>query len=488
MTPNHINFLRKDGNPNTNLSSDSEAVEFLKSVVSDTRTYAEAVYCYVNGLTQPPQCICGQLKTFKSFKKGHSPFCSTQCANKNNSSVQSTTKSLWSDDQWANIRAKYKASSVEKYGVEYCAQSDLVKKKIRDTVSAKYGVDHSSQRHFTPSTIFTINSQTHLNNLYNSGASISSLAWDIGCSATTLQRRFRKYGIKAKQPQDTKPETIIQSILDDCAVEYVKKDRQILNGLELDFYIPSLNLAIEYNGVYYHSFDKVPTAKQKNKHFHKFNECQKSGIELIQLTGEKWDVFRTFLLAKTGNIPKIHARKCTISTIDSQSFAEMLNKYHLQGNKSCKVKLGMFYQDQLVAVMGFNSNQKYQWELSRMVFGNCRVIGGASKMLKHFITTHNPQQIVSYSSNAYSCGNVYKALGFIDVSQQNCDLWYVKNGQLINRQKLQKHKLINILEDYNPLLTEQQNLLNNGYRIYFGPGTKTWVLHQEKLDGNNFSV
>ena len=69
MTPNHINFLRKDRNPNTNLSSDSEAVEFLKSVVSDTRTYAEAVYCYVNGLTQPPQCICGQLINRQKLQK-----------------------------------------------------------------------------------------------------------------------------------------------------------------------------------------------------------------------------------------------------------------------------------------------------------------------------------------------------------------------------------------------------------------------------------
>lgn len=110
------------------------------------------------------------------------------------------------------------------------------------------------------------------------------------------------------------------------------------------------------------------------------------------------------------------------------------------------------------------------------MFANYRVVGGSSKLLKHFCRQYNPDTIVSYSANAYSVGDVYEKLGFKCVSQQKKDLWYVKNGKLVNRQSVQKHKLSSIINNYNPALTEQQNLLNNGYRIYYGPGTKTWVL------------
>lgn len=130
----------------------------------------------------------------------------------------------------------------------------------------------------------------------------------------------------------------------------------------------------------------------------------------------------------------------------------------------------------MVGAAGFNKNKKYQWELSRLVFADYRVVGGASKILKHFCRLYNPDSIVSYSANAYSVGDVYEKLGFDRVSQQKHDLWYVKNGKLVNRQTLQKHKLLNIINNYDPLKTEQQNLLDNGYRIYYGPGTKTWVL------------
>lgn len=471
-----ISLLRKDGNPNINLAKNKQIVDFINERVIDTKSFSESVYCYLNDMSSPPKCpVCGKGASYKSFIKGYGIYCSTKCANKDNAPNQSATKKAWSNKHIADIVEKRCNTNLEKYGFINPSQSEEVKQKIKETCLERYGVEYSAQIHIPADTLQKLDNKQWLQNKYPQ-SSIMSLSWTLGVDKKVIQNRFKKFDIKVRPPKDTKPEIIIQTILDKYGVEYIKKDRTVLKGLELDFYIPSLKLAIEYNGLYRHSYDVIPTPKQKNKHYHKFDLCYKQNIQLIQLVGEDYNKFETFIKAKTMDVTRIPARKCEVKPIDTISFRIIMNQHHLQGSRSCGVKLGIFYNGELVGAAGFNKNAKYQWELSRLVFSNYRVVGGASKLLKHFCRQYNPDTIVSYSANAYSVGNVYEKLGFNCVSQQKKDLWYVKNGKLINRQSVQKHKLSSIINNYNPALTEQQNLLNNGYRIYYGPGTKTWVL------------
>jgi len=59
-------------------------------------------------------------------------------------------------------------------------------------------------------------------------------------------------------------------------------DREVLNGKELDVYIPSLNLAIEWNGIYHYKKirDDGFFEKTTNKDKQKIDECVELGIEL----------------------------------------------------------------------------------------------------------------------------------------------------------------------------------------------------------------
>jgi hypothetical protein len=503
LVMSEINFFRKDGCVNTQLQRSSETLNFLHSRVEGFRNFSEAVYCYLNSLSSPPRCLCGKYTQFKSFIKGHSDFCSKACANRYNASAQSKTKQAHDGEQLNDIQIKRINTNQKRYGVDYTSRLDTIKEKIIATNQKRYGVDYASQTKIKKeqtvltckctSPFHTNPAQFHINadvleKLSNpkwlfeqyQTKSIPTIAWELGVDKTVIQDRFKKFNIiTTNHTKDSKPETVIQTILEDNNIEFIKKNKTILNGLELDFYIPSINLAIEYNGLYWHSFDAIPTPKQKNKHHKKFELCQSQGIYLLQLTEINLDKLTTFLTAKIQPLPKIYARQCVIKNISSDTFKAILDQYHLQGYRACKIKYGIFFNNELVGAVGFNNNSKYGWELSRLVFTMYRVVGGSSKLIKHFCREHNPTQIVSYSANSYSDGNVYKALGFKEVSSQKYDLWYVKNDKLINRQKLQKHKLINILDKYDCDLTEQQNLLNNGYRIYYGPGTKTWLLQGE---------
>jgi len=64
--------------------------------------------------------------------------------------------------------------------------------------------------------------------------------------------------------------------------DVIENDRTILNPKELDIYIPRLNIAIEYNGDYWHSL--LP----KGYHENKTNGCLKQGIKLLHLWESDW--------------------------------------------------------------------------------------------------------------------------------------------------------------------------------------------------------
>ncbi len=63
-----------------------------------------------------------------------------------------------------------------------------------------------------------------------------------------------------------------------------QSNRGILKQLELDIYIPSHNIAIEYDGLYWHSNKFKPN----NYHLNKTELCEKKGIQLIHIFENEW--------------------------------------------------------------------------------------------------------------------------------------------------------------------------------------------------------
>ena len=108
---------------------------------------------------------------------------------------------------------------------------------------------------------------------------------------------------------------------------------------------------------------------------------------------------------------------------------------------------------------------------------NTTVVGGASKLLKHFVKVHNPKEIISYCDRRWSQGNMYEKLGFKfdHVSQPN--YYYVINGKRENRFKYRKSELIK--QGFNKDKSEHEIMLERGiYRIY-DCGTKVYKWKKE---------
>lgn len=66
----------------------------------------------------------------------------------------------------------------------------------------------------------------------------------------------------------------------------ITSDRKILNGKELDLYMPNIKLAIEYCGLRWHSLRY--TKFNKNYHYEKYSMCKELGIKLITIFEDEY--------------------------------------------------------------------------------------------------------------------------------------------------------------------------------------------------------
>lgn len=192
-----------------------------------------------------------------------------------------------------------------------------------------------------------------------------------------------------------------------------------------------------------------------------------------------------------GVLPKIHGRDCTIREITKEEKRTFLNQYHIQGNDKSNISYGAYSKDMLVAVMTFSkprialgyknkdrSLYYNQWELSRFATNtNYSIPGIASKLLTHFKRNNEWIKIISYADKRWSIGRLYDVLGFNMEVDNPPDYHYVINGERKHRWNYRKDILKNTLNDFDPNLTEYQNMENNGFWRVWDCGTLRYVLH-----------
>lgn len=193
------------------------------------------------------------------------------------------------------------------------------------------------------------------------------------------------------------------------------------------------------------------------------------------------------------NALQIGARQCEIRECSKQDKKLLLNANHLQGNDNAQIIYGAYYNNSLVAVMTFskprvalgqksNQNSKAEYELVRFCTDvNYRIPGIASKLLKHFQRNHEWSEIYSYADKRWSVGKMYHQLGFELVADNPPDYFYVIDGRRKHRWNYRKDMLKNTLPNYDPALTEYQNMQNHGYWRVWDCGTLKFSLTHKTM-------
>jgi len=256
-------------------------------------------------------------------------------------------------------------------------------------------------------------------------------------------------------------------------------DRKRINPFELDIFIDSKMIGIELDGLYWHSFASKCDEKPY-KHAHKADICAAAGIRLIAIREDEWhdksDIVKSMILSRIGCAEKIHGRKCRIVHMTNQAYRKFMDDNHLYGHKSAFIKLGLEYNGEIMMAMSFSKNAKFQWEIARMASSiNHMVVGGVSKLLCEFIKLADPDCIVTYADRRYSSGDGYIESGFKLDGITRPGYYYVKDGKVLSRLGFQKHKLPNILNDFDENKTEADNMFANGYRRLWDYGHMRFI-------------
>ena len=86
---------------------------------------------------------------------------------------------------------------------------------------------------------------------------------------------------------------------------------------EIDIFLPDNNLAIEFNGLYWHS----TVYKNSDYHLNKTELCEKQGIQLMHIWEDDWlykqDIIKSIILNKINATDNINSTECEIKEIDN---------------------------------------------------------------------------------------------------------------------------------------------------------------------------
>jgi len=484
-------------------------------------TFNQRLYHVFNGIFEAPLCKTCKTKktTFKGFQYGYQEFCSNKCSIKHEDTLQKYRQTCLEKygesipQRTEIVKQKAKETCLEKYGNTYPFASSIAQEKFKNTCLEKYGEPH----HFRSKEIQEKRKQTCLekygvDNYRKSSEHISKTKERNKVNrAESLWPRL----IKSMQEHNctllTEPAEFIKDIEFVCdkghlnatqlcnwwrdlrcgkcsgngtsnaeqevysfVSEYVNAvngSRKVISPRQLDIYIPEDNLAIEFNGIYYHSELRGTDPKY---HLNKTEECKSKGIELIHVFEDEWlykqEIVKSILLNKFNKIEnKIYARKCSIKEVDCKTKDKFLEENHIQGTCVSSTSLGLFYEEGLVSIMTFGKRKITGESPKTEMLRFCNkiytsVVGGADRLFKHYVKEYSPEEeVVSYADRRWFSGKMYETLGFELDHVSGPNYWYIVQGHREHRVKYQKHKLSSLLENFNSTKTEWQNMQDHGF-------------------------
>ena len=273
----------------------------------------------------------------------------------------------------------------------------------------------------------------------------------------------------------------VVSLLGDDAVE--TSNRSIINPYELDIYIPDHNLAIEFNGLYWHTENQ---SRDKRYHYNKWKQCKDKGIQLITIWEDEWrdkqDIVKSMLAHKLGvsHSPRVYARKTTLHPLESLQARSFLDSYHIQGFARSTAYFGLYDSNNtLVAVSSWRKNKNTLY-LDRYAT-SCSVIGGMGKMLKkgkEIAREYGCTKIVTFADHQVSTGLLYEKLGFSLDKELSPDYRY-----LVDEERKHKfgYRMTRFKNDpylkYKEGLTESQLAKINGIKRIWDCGKSRYIIN-----------
>ena len=322
--------------------------------------------------------------------------------------------------------------------IDECLAYFHINKKIFAGLIYLYNINKYSraERQYIASKNAQRISKEQLEECINSGLSPDEIATNVQLGRNSVADLLLYYdltdGIKYAKENE-----LITSVKNLGIEDISTHNRKILgNGQEIDVYLPNTRIGIEFNGNYWHSNLKLP----KNYHLDKSKLAESASVRLIHVWEYEWDDPKTrkkiMALIETAALSsprKIYARKCKVEKLTNGEAQPFNEANHLQGHRNAQVTYGLFYAGELVQLMSFsktkynkNLREENSWEIIRECTSlHTSVVGGVSKLFRHFIADYNPDSVFSYCDFNKFSGKSYEMLGMKFIGYTGPDMHWV---------------------------------------------------------------
>lgn len=463
-----------------------------QSLVAEIKQSAPSSLTYVNikhmlyhiahGLNHVPQCAnpdCNNHVKWDKHNQQYTKYCSYKCANYLTSKTTSQKRMQTNKEKYGGnapacskkVVLKAKQTNILRYGEQY---TQVFNERSKQSLLKKYGIINVSQLHIDQQTRDLLNDKNFLYEQHvKKQQSLQKIARDLNVSDTTVNRCLKKHNIHPERFYSSDGEIQIKQFLAEHNISFLSNVKNIISPFELDIYIPEYKLAIEYNGLFWHS---EANGKTSSYHLQKTIECEKKGIRLIHIFEDEWrdqqQKCKDTLLHFLGKSEKgVFARLTTIKEITWKEAKKFLDAYHLLGAGSPgNYRIGAYDpNNNLIAVMVFglpnNEKSKNIIELKRFVTNKKNNPGLGSKMFFEAIKQKQYQEVIAFVDRRWFTGSVKNHIGFIKVGETKPAIWWTDGKNRFHRRFMTKQQLI---KQGNPQQLSKRNiLLKYGfYRIW----------------------
>jgi len=399
-----------------------------------------------------------------------------------------------------SVKKRRESTNLSKYGVANAGAAVEVRKKARSTMKEKYGVEHALQnKEFLNKSKNTLKSNYGVESPMHSPElrkkQISTTITNHGVSNPMFSEKIKlglkesnlkKYGVENPASLPETKEKYLNTLLQNGNFFVSEGELQIKKWLEsigitaessfiggknpkqIDLKIKEYNIAIEYNGAFWHSeYNKKMYPKY---HLDKTNIAKEAGLDLIHIFDFEWknkcNQVKSFLRSKLGkNEIRIYGRECEIRQVPKKEAKYFLNQYHILGSCSFIEAIGLYFNDELLSVItiGKHHRKNKEYVISRYcVKENYTVAGGITKLTK--FASNKYSELITWIDLRWSNGSSWIKNGWVLDGILPPDYFYYdsKKAIIISKQSRQK-ALVN-----TPIgMTEHEHSLKDGlYRVY----------------------
>lgn len=249
-------------------------------------------------------------------------------------------------------------------------------------------------------------------------------------------------------PKESKGQLEVYGFVASLSPDAVLSDRSLISPKEIDILVPSARLAIEYNGLYWHSVANIP---DKNYHEAKRKAIEAAGHKFFMIFEDEWRERRSVVegmlrhrLRVPGEI--LDARKLQVEKLDSKTAESFFESSHLEGHARSSSCLGLVDSSgRVVAAMSLRrpfhtSRAETSLEVARSAcLPGVTIRGWIGRLTSASLRvakSEGIQALVSYVDARVGCGKSYLMAGWVlESGPRGPRFWWTDHHHRFNRFK-----------------------------------------------------